>query len=106
MSGTVEHFLSKLDRPSAASSSCLDAELTHYPTVLSHGLRLCVVGCMPIGHNMNVPDQDYAEKMIERLLTPRRHVLDAGLVDDLWTKIRSIVVDGAVIKLPRCRILY
>ena len=44
----------KLDRPSAASSSCLDAELTRDPTFLSYGARLGVVGCMPAGHNMEV----------------------------------------------------
>ena len=63
MTGTVDHFLFKLGRPSAASSSCLDAELTHDPTFLSYGPRLGVVGCMPTGPNLSVPDyeQDYAE---------------------------------------------
>ena len=97
MTGTVEHFLLKLDRPPVASSSCLDAELTHDPTFLSYGPRLGVVGSMPTVHNMNVPDydQDYAEKMIERLCTPHGDVLDAALIDDMLAKIRGPVVDGA-----------
>ena len=56
----------KLDTPSVASGSCLDAELTHDPTFLSYGARLGVVGCMLLGHNYVVYGymRDYAANAV------------------------------------------
>jgi len=50
-------------------------------------------------------ERGYAEKtanevlkMIERLCTPYGDVLDAVLFDDILTKTRGLVVDGALLK--------
>ena len=98
----------KAETPSAAPSSCSDAEpLSWDPTYREYGARMGIVGCMPAGLHYDLADyeRDYAEKtasevghMIERLCKPAGDTVDSALLDGVLLKIKGIVVDGALLK--------